>query len=76
MVIDLIVTDTGDGYTGEVPSIKGCDCWAHTEDEVITKSVELVHFYLGIPTENKIKIDKARKKKNTSIYKLVIEKEG
>jgi predicted RNase H-like HicB family nuclease len=32
MVIDLIITKTNDGYTAEVPSIKGCESWAHDED--------------------------------------------
>ncbi len=74
MVLDLIVTDTGDGYSAEVPSINGCECWAHTEDEVIEKSRELVYFYLNLPSENEIIIDKARRKSNRTVYKIIFNK--
>ncbi|MFC2139291.1 type II toxin-antitoxin system HicB family antitoxin [Bacteroidota bacterium] len=74
MVIDLIVTKTDDGYTAEVPSIKGCESWAHNEDEVIEKSLELVQFYLKLPDKKKIIVDKARREENVIIYKLVFDK--
>ena len=38
MILDLIVTKTNDGYTAEIPSLKGCESWAHQEDEVIEKA--------------------------------------
>lgn len=74
MVIDLVITNTDDGYTAEVPSIKGCECWAHNEDEVIDKSLELVKFYLHLPDTLKILVDKARREENKIIYKLVFNK--
>ena len=74
MVLDLIVVKTEDGYTGEVPSIKGCESWAHEEEEVIDKSLELLNFYLNLPEETEIKVDKARRNKNRTVYKLVFEK--
>lgn len=74
MVIDLIVTKTDDGYTAEVPSIKGCECWAHNEDDVIDKSLELVQFYLQLPDKKDIIVDKARREKNVITYKLVFNK--
>jgi predicted RNase H-like HicB family nuclease len=73
MVIDLIVTKTNDGYTAEVPSLKGCESWAHDEDTVITKILELSSFYLQIPVKE-IKLDRARKENNTIIYKLIFNK--
>lgn len=73
MVIDLIVTKTNDGYTAEVPSLKGCESWAHDEDTVIEKIIELSSFYLKIPAKQ-IKIDRARKEGNTIIYKLIFDK--
>lgn len=73
MVIDLVITKTNDGYTAEVPSIKGCESWAHKEDEVILKITELVSFYLQLPVKE-IKIDKARKEANKIIYKLIFQK--
>ena len=74
MVIDLIVTKTDDGYTAEVPSIKGCESWAHNEDDVIDKSLELVQFYLQLPDKKEIIVDKARREKNVITYKLVFNK--
>ena len=74
MVIDLIVTKTDDGFTAEVPSIKGCECWAHSEDEVIDKSLELVQFYLKLPDKKKIIVDKARREVNVTIYNLIFDK--
>jgi len=73
MVIDLIVTKTNDGYTAEVPSLKGCESWAHDEDTVITKILELSSFYLQLPVKE-IKLDKARKENNSIIYKLIFNK--
>jgi len=73
MVLDLIVKHTEDGYTAEVPSINGCECWAHDEDTVISKILELASFYLNINIKN-IKIDKARGSKQKQIFKLVFNK--
>ncbi|NOX18835.1 MAG: hypothetical protein GXO87_11210 [Chlorobi bacterium] len=74
MVLDLVVIDTGDGFSAEVPSINGCESWAHEEDEAIKNTVELLRYYLNLPNDAKIKTDKARKTKNKSTYKLVFEK--
>lgn len=73
MVIDLIVTKTNDGYTAEVPSIKGCESWAHDEDTVIEKIIELTSFYVRLTTKE-IKLDRARKEENKTIYKLIFHK--
>jgi len=73
MVIDLIVTKTNDGFTADVPSLKGCESWAHDEETVIDKITELTSFYILLPKE-KIKIDKARKEKNITIYKMIFDK--
>ena len=73
MVIDLVITKTNDGYTAEVPSIKGCERWAHDEDTVIDMINELSSFYLQIPAKQ-IKIDRARREENRIIYKLIFDK--
>ncbi len=73
MVIDLIVTKTNDGYTAEVPSLKGCESWAHDEDAVIEKIFELTSYYLHLDVKN-IKLDKARIEENKTIYKLIFHK--
>jgi predicted RNase H-like HicB family nuclease len=73
MVIDLVVTKRNDGFTAEVPSLKGCESWAHDEETVIEKIIELSSFYLKIAAKQ-IKIDRARKEENTIIYKLIFDK--
>ncbi len=75
MVIDMIVTDTGDGFTAEVPSLRGCESWAHSDDEVITKIVELVRFYTNLNEDTEIIIDRARKNRNKIVYKLIFNKD-
>ena len=75
MVLDLIVTKTDDGFTAEIPSIKGCESWAHEEDEVIDKSIELLRFYNKLNDEIEIKVDKARGNKSHTVYKLIFDKD-
>ncbi len=75
MVLDLLTTKTDDGVTAEIPSIKGCECWAHKEDEAIEKSLELLRFYNGLDKDIEIKVDKARGTKTKTIYKLVFSKD-
>ena len=75
MVIDMIVTDTGDGFTAEVPSLKGCESWAHSDDEAITNVVELFRYYINLDDETEIIIDRARKNRNNIVYKLIFDKD-
>ena len=73
MVLDIIVTKTNDGFTAEIPSLSGCKSWAHDEDTVLSKILELAAFYLKTDIK-KLKLDKARKVKDHSVYKLVFNK--
>jgi len=73
MILDLVINKTDDGYTGEIPSLKGCESWAHDEDTVMDKVLELASFYLKTDIK-KFKVDRARKVKNKIIYKLVFNK--
>jgi len=75
MVLDIIVTHTDDGFSAEIPSLNGCESWAHDEDTVLSKILELASFYLKTDVK-KFKVDKARKSKNRSTYKLVFYKSG
>lgn len=75
MVIDLIVTNTGDGFTANVPSINGCESWAHKEDDAINNAVDFLRYYLNLPKEQEIKIDRARKNSDKIVYKLIFHKE-
>lgn len=73
MVLDILVTKTNDGFTAEIPSLTGCESWAHDEDTVLSKILELAAFYLKTDIK-KFKVDKARKVKDHSVYKLVFNK--
>ncbi len=73
MILDVIVTKSDDGYTAEIPSLKGCESWAHDEDTVLNKIIELASYYLQT-NSNKFKLDKARKHSNTTVYKLIFNK--
>jgi hypothetical protein len=76
MILDIIVKRTDDGYTAEIPSLKGCECWAHDEDTAINKIIDLAAFYLKINSNEKFKIDKATGSKNKTVYKLVFNKQA
>ena len=73
MILDVVVTETNDGYTAEIPSLSGCESWAHDEDTVLKNILELASFYLNVNSE-KFKLDKARRTKNRSTYKLIFNK--
>jgi predicted RNase H-like HicB family nuclease len=74
MILDIIVIKEADGFSAEVPSLKGCESWAAKEDDVIEKIVELAKYYLKLNEKDKVKIDKARGSFTKKIYKLVIDK--
>ncbi len=73
MILNLVVTKTDDGCTAEIPSLKGCECWAHDEDTVMNKILELAAFYLKTDMK-KLKVDRARGSRTKIIYKLVFNK--
>ncbi len=73
MILDIIITNSDDGCTAEIPSLKGCECWAHDEDTAMDKILELASFYLKTDVK-KFKVDRARKNKNRIVYKLVFNK--
>jgi len=74
VVLDLITTITDDGCSAEVPSINGCECWAHEEEEAIEKLMELLRFYVNLHEDTEIKVDRARRNKNRTVYKIVFDK--
>jgi hypothetical protein len=73
MVLDIVIEKTDDGCTAEIPTLKGCECWAHDEDTVMEKILDLASYYLKTD-KKKFKIDKARGTKYKIIYKLVFDK--
>lgn len=75
MVLDLVIVKTDDGIIADIPSLRGCECWAHEEEEAIEKSLELLRFYINLDISTEIKIDKARRTKTKTIYKLVFNKD-
>ena len=74
MILDIVIKKTDDGFTAEVPSLRGCECWAHNEDAVMNKIVDLAAYYLKVENKEKFKIDKARGNKHRTVYKLVFNK--
>jgi len=72
MVIDLVVNKGLDGYSADVPSLSGCEAWAHTEDEVLEKIIDMVIFFLGLQNKKQIKLDLARREEDNKIYKIII----
>jgi predicted RNase H-like HicB family nuclease len=75
MVIDLVVTIEEDGFGAEVPSLKGCESWAHTEDEAIINVIELTRFYVKLDADVDVKVDLARRSKKKNVYKIIFTKE-
>ena len=73
MILDVIVNKSDDGFTAEIPSLKGCESWAHDLDSVLINIVELAAYYLNTEV-GKFKLDKARETKTKIIYKLVFDK--
>ena len=73
MILDIILNKTDDGCTAEIPSIKGCECWAHSEDAAMEKILELASYYLKTDIK-KFKLDKSRGTGNRIVYKLVFHK--
>ncbi len=73
MVLDLVIHKSDDGFSAEIPSLNGCESWAHDEDTVIQKILELAAFYLKTDVKG-FKLDKARGNKSHTIYKLVFTK--
>jgi len=75
LVLDLVIHSGDDGFSAEIPSIKGCESWAHTEEEVIEKIVELVRYYLKLGPAHIIDVDYGRRSKNKKVLKLLIRKD-
>jgi predicted RNase H-like HicB family nuclease len=73
MILDIIVHKTDDGCTAEVPTLKGCETWAHDEETVLKNVMELAAYYLKTEIKE-FKIDKARGSRTKIIYKLVFNK--
>ena len=73
MILDIALNKTDDGCTAEIPSLKGCECWAHDEDTAMNKILELAAYYLKTDVK-KFKLDKARGTRNKIVYKLVFHK--
>ena len=73
MVLTLIVKKTEDGFTAEVPSLKGCESWAHDADTVIDKTLDLVAYYLKLE-QSHFAVDLIRKQDTQTTYKIIFNK--
>ncbi|MDP2303462.1 MAG: hypothetical protein Q8N03_13680 [Ignavibacteria bacterium] len=74
MILDIIVLKSDDGFTAEIPSLKGCETWHADEEILLTEIISLAKYYLNLADDSKVKIDKASVKNNQSHYKLIIDK--
>lgn len=74
MILDIHVYRSDDGFTAEIPSLKGCEKWNHSEDELLVEIVDLAKYYLKLTDETKVKIDKSSVRNNLSIYKMIFDK--
>jgi hypothetical protein len=75
VVLDLNVSIDEDGFTSVIPSIKGCESWASNEEQAIENAIELLRFYLDLPDETEIIVDKARRSRKNITYKLIFDKD-
>ncbi|MCX6150148.1 MAG: hypothetical protein NTX22_06470 [Ignavibacteriales bacterium] len=73
MVLTMVVIKTDDGFSAEVPTIKGCETWAHDEETVIDKMLDLVAFYLKLPLPH-FAIERSRKIDEKIFYKIIFNK--
>jgi len=74
MVLELIISESLDGFSADIPSIKGCETWSSNVEDALDKSVDLMCYYLNLKNKKEIKIDKARIEKRIIIYKLIFDK--
>jgi predicted RNase H-like HicB family nuclease len=74
MILDIIIHKSDDGLTAEIPSLKGCESWAHDLDTVIKNITDLAAYYMKTDAA-KFKLDKARESKTKIVYKLVFDKD-
>lgn len=73
MVLTMNVHKTDDGFTAEVPTIRGCESWAHDEATAIDKTLDLVAFYLKLE-QSHFAMDRLRRQGNTTVYKIIFNK--
>lgn len=73
MILDVVIEKTNDGYNADIPSLQDCDTWAHDEETAIINILERVSYFLQIE-QKLLKLDRARKEANFTIYKLIIDK--
>lgn len=74
MILNLLIEKTNDGFVSDVPSVKGCDTWAETEDEVVSKTVELLRYYMKLSPAHEIRVDKMRDDFKNKQYKIIFNK--
>ncbi len=73
MTLNMIVTKTLDGFTAEVPSLKGCESWGPDEDTAIDKTLDLVAYYAKLPQAH-FAIELVRNVNGKKTYKIIFNK--
>lgn len=72
MMLPMEITNDGDGFTAVIPSIAGCESWAHTEEEALEKIKELAIYYMKLPAGKKIKTDIIHRSSTLIQYRLIL----
>jgi predicted RNase H-like HicB family nuclease len=75
MTLTMVVTKTDDGFTAEVPTLKGCESWAHDEETAIDKTLDLVAFYLKLSLPY-FALNKVRKERDKTFYKIIFNRKS
>lgn len=74
MVLNMIVKKCDDGsFSAEVPSIKGCESWAHDENTVIDQTLDFVAFYMKLD-HSYFALDLVKKSPDMTVYKIIFNK--
>ncbi len=74
MILSIEVKKTDDGFEADIPTVRGCEAWAPSEDEVLEKIIETLRYYLKLPDDTKFKLDKTKDDFTFKKYKIGFDK--
>lgn len=72
MHLKIFIRKTIDGYTAEVPSVKGCEVWSNNSEDALKKVIDLLAYYLKKENNFKYKLDCNKKSSGLEIYTIVL----
>jgi hypothetical protein len=68
-----VTRKTYEGVDASVPSIRECETWAKTEDAAIDSLIERLKYFLSVPDDVKVILDKSRREGVETFYTIMIE---